>query len=533
MGRDIRGVQAFARAGKGAPIVAVARPTAAAKNFSADGADFGPSLIDGGEVMAEVVEAQPPLLCDSLQSPVAFEGKIVLAQRGECVFTAKVKHAQDAGAVAVIMINNVPGTLWMAGQNSEIRIPALCVTQRIGQQLLAMVRAGNGAITLRLFDALVDDETKSIENVAEFSSKGPTWDGRIKPDVLAPGDPIFTARSDGNVETNACGKSGVYEASGTSFSTPLVAGMAALVRQYFREGWYPSGYKRAPDSIPSPSAALVKAMIIHSSVPLRGVIAGNRLLPLGTPPDFTQGFGRVQLNNVLRFATYPNQSREDGGYALFVDESKRLSTGQEFRYCFQQRFSAGSQLRPLKVTLVWTDPPSTPMASVHLVNDLDLILLVSTAGAPLETFAGNHALSSDKTRLDELNNVEVVSVRLVEPGSRITVIVDGRRVVQAPQPYALVVSGSADHVSCDFAEECMSVNCSAHGSCNSGRCECDDGWTGVLCDIGSQVIRSASHIRVSAMTLAVVASAHAHRLCEHQYSLCALQGTMLLGATGL
>ena len=486
-------MQAFARAGKGAPIVELIEPISAlAKNFSADGADFGPSLIDGGEVTAEVVEAHSPLLCDSPELPYAFKDKIAIVQRGECAFTIKTKHAQDAGAVAVIMINNVPGTLWMAGQNSEIRIPAVCVTQRIGQQLLAIVRAGHGPTTVRLLDALVDDETKSFDNVAEFSSKGPTWDGRIKPDVLAPGDPIFTARSDGNsaIDSTSCGKSGLYETSGTSFATPLVAGMAALVRQYLREGWYPSGFKRASDSIRSPSAALVKAMIIHSSVPLRGVSDGNGRLSakLGPPPDFTQGFGRVQLNNVLRFATVQNGSREDGGYALFLDESKRLGTGQEFRYCFRQRFSAGVQPRALKATLVWTDPPSTPMAFVHLVNDLDLIVLVTTAtSAQLQTVVGNHGLSSDKTRLDELNNVEVVSIPLIEAGSRITVIVDGRRVVQGPQPYAVVVSGSADHMPCDSFDECIAVNCSVHGTCSGGRCECDDGWTGVLCDIGSQV----------------------------------------------
>jgi hypothetical protein len=128
------------------------------------------------------------------------------------------------------------------------------------------------------------------------------------------------------------------------------------------------------------------------------------------------------------------------------------------------------------------------MAFVHLVNDLDLIVLVTTAtSAQLQTVVGNHGLSSDKTRLDELNNVEVVSIPLIEAGSRITVIVDGRRVVQGPQPYAVVVSGSADHMPCDSFDECIAVNCSVHGTCNGGRCECDDGWTGVLCDIGSQV----------------------------------------------
>ena len=74
----------------------------------------------------------------------------------------------------------------------------------------------------------------------------------------------------GNIATSTCGKASFEEVSGTSFATPLVAGMAALVRQYLQEGWYPSGRRSDRDAIARPSAALLKAMLVQSTVALRG-----------------------------------------------------------------------------------------------------------------------------------------------------------------------------------------------------------------------------------------------------------------------
>lgn len=69
-------------------------------------------------------------------------------------------------------------------------------------------------------------------------------DGRLKPDVLAPGQFIVSALSDENIKTFQCnGLNSLRESHGTSMSAPVVAGHAALVRQYFMEGWYPLGRK--------------------------------------------------------------------------------------------------------------------------------------------------------------------------------------------------------------------------------------------------------------------------------------------------
>ncbi len=108
-------------------------------------------------------------------------------------------------------------------------------------------------------DGMVD----SIDDIVAFSSRGPCEDGRRKPDVIAPGTFILSTRSSQIPSNNFAW--GAYPPArnyymymgGTSMATPLVAGCAALVRQYLREIHQPS--------ISNPSAALVKAILIHSA----------------------------------------------------------------------------------------------------------------------------------------------------------------------------------------------------------------------------------------------------------------------------
>lgn len=79
----------------------------------------------------------------------------------------------------------------------------------------------------------------SEKNVADFSSQGPTTDGRLKPDICAPGHRIKSAEA-------VLGSEPVCDTvsmSGTSMATPIVAGNAALAREYFRAGYYPTGLR--------------------------------------------------------------------------------------------------------------------------------------------------------------------------------------------------------------------------------------------------------------------------------------------------
>jgi len=110
------------------------------------------------------------------------------------------------------------------------------------------------------------ETNETPDSVAAFSSRGPTGDGRIKPDVCGPGDPVESTRASGEAGLATCS---VASMSGTSMATPALAGTAALLRQYLTEGkhkqYSPHGYNFSVYSISNPSSALIKAMLIGST----------------------------------------------------------------------------------------------------------------------------------------------------------------------------------------------------------------------------------------------------------------------------
>jgi len=256
--------------------------------------------------------------------------------------------------------------------------------------------------------------------VAGFSSRGWTHDGRVKPDVVVPGRWVRSASSDRFVGEMNCD---AELKSGTSMASPTAAGLAALVRQYFVDGFYPDG-RPDPAASFAPSAALVKAALIASAVDLTTLGCGD-VRPIPSPD---QGWGLVQLDRVLYFPGAPFRLMVDDRNASF-DSSGDGAAVADFRV-----MSSG----PLKVVLVWTDPPSSSLAETNLVNDLDLVV-----EGPDGTFLGNQFVEGVSVRGgagDRLNNVEVVWRPEVRPG-RWTVSVSPHRIVESGQGFALIVTG--------------------------------------------------------------------------------------------
>jgi subtilisin family serine protease len=255
--------------------------------------------------------------------------------------------------------------------------------------------------------------------LAGFSSCGPTADGRIKPDITVPGTNIVSADNDIDVSSDNCG---TRTMSGTSMASPGAAGLTALIRQYYTDGWYPGGTAHSAQGF-APSAALLKATLINSAARMSG--SANK-----TARDTCQGWGRVLLDDALFFA---GQSRR----LWALDDSKSFKTGVKRARTVKFKVRSGSE--PLKVTLVWTDAPSTPAASVNLVNDLDL-----TVSGPKGTlwrgnvFAGGRSASGGSP--DRLNNVEQVLLDNPAPGTY-TVSVRPINLPAGRQPFALVVTG--------------------------------------------------------------------------------------------
>ena len=157
-------------------------------------------------IVAPLVLADPPSACGALH---AAPGAVLVAARGDCLFTEKAAAAQRAGAVALLVMNTETGRLAMGGSGA-IGIPVFALSKADAAVLRRLMEGAGGAVSAQL--PLAPDASASahsISKLAAFSSRGPAADGRVKPDILAPGFPVISARSDGNLSTRQCGVSQV------------------------------------------------------------------------------------------------------------------------------------------------------------------------------------------------------------------------------------------------------------------------------------------------------------------------------------
>lgn len=227
----------------------VEAPPALAGEVVSTPAQFGPAPSAQG-VLGNVVASAPLDACTALSNPGEVAGRIALVDRGSCNFTVKVKNAQLAGAVAVIVANNAGGPLiTMSGDDASITIPSVLVSQADGATLREALASGVTA-SIRLANL--------AGTVAASSSRGPRGgDLVLKPEVAAPGVSI----------TSASARSGNQGAtfSGTSMATPHTAGVVALVRQR-RPDWSAAEVKAAVMS----TARAVLTVPAEAAGPLHG-----------------------------------------------------------------------------------------------------------------------------------------------------------------------------------------------------------------------------------------------------------------------
>ncbi|HKS40270.1 MAG TPA: S8 family serine peptidase [Blastocatellia bacterium] len=222
-----------------------------------------------------------------------------------------------------------------------------------------------------------------INSVIDFSSSGPSADGRIKPDILAPGTHIQGARSQDNAFTagGVCGP-GNYPtgqtlytwSSGTSHAAPAVSGAAALVRQFFQQS---VGHP--------PSPAMIKAFLTNSTTYMTGFRANDDL------PGRSQGWGLLNIGRAL-----------DNAPRMLVDQDQVIAnTGQVVTVSGH----VADPTKPFRVTLAWTDAPG-PTAANPIVNNLDLQVVIDGKTYLGNRFAG--AVSVEGGTADPLNNLESV-----------------------------------------------------------------------------------------------------------------------------
>ena len=177
------------------------------------------------------------LACSSLTAG-SLNGAFALILRGTCSFAQKVNNAQAAGAVGVIVyLDNAADTLFPPSGLASTSIPAVMIDNASGVALKSFL-AGHLNHTA-VIDPLLTAKNATANEVAYFSSRGPSFSWRsqtvadfgLKPDLVAPGTDIFTATQKYDPNSDMWNPDGYGAYSGTSFSTPIVAGAAALVHQ--------------------------------------------------------------------------------------------------------------------------------------------------------------------------------------------------------------------------------------------------------------------------------------------------------------
>ncbi|MEO6039223.1 MAG: S8 family serine peptidase, partial [Saprospiraceae bacterium] len=227
----------------------------------------------------------------------------------------------------------------------------------------------------------------SFGQVAAFSSRGPAYDGRLKPDLVA------------------------YGNDGTSGAAALVSGAAAVVQQALRVqtgAW--------------PSAALVRAVLLNS--------AEDAARP---GPDFLSGFGNLNLKNALETVA----GQQFAGGELGQGETRNFP------------LTIPPNTRSFRAMLSWDDPPAAPNAARALLHDLDVKILAPDGSVWLP-WVLNPAPVPDSLdlpalrRRDTLNNVEQVSLEYPAPGVY-TIQVTASNISTASQAFSLTWRFEADH----------------------------------------------------------------------------------------
>lgn len=248
--------------------------------------------------------------------------------------------------------------------------------------------------------------------IADFSSLGPVDDGRMRPDLVAPGCERGGDR--GITSLRACSGHGLL--CGTSMSTPVVAGIAALVSERLRAS--PRGEVILP--------AAMKAILACSS---------RDLGPAG--PDYTFGYGQVDARAAIDL----------------VDRGAIIESQVSHQETVVHEFVLPAEREQLRVVLAWDDEPGEPLSGRNLVNDLDL-RLVDPEGTTHHPFVLNpqwpgEEASRGPNRRDPSEMVEVDGAA----AGNWRVEVAGFSVPSGPQTFALAIGSREAAAPIAVAEE--------------------------------------------------------------------------------
>jgi len=301
---------------------------------------------------------------------------------------------------------------WEGDYESTCQLVDAIATGSLGRPFLSVWAAGNERAYGRCGttywttgipgpakNSIVVGATNSNDrSMTWFSSWGPVDDGRIRPDVCAPG---CQTNGDGGITSTTQG-GGYGVMCGTSMATPATSGVIALVLHQMR---------LQPGGMIWPLPSTIKALMI------------NTALDLGEPgPDFQFGFGEIQAQAAV------DAVRERHALVEALIEHGEQTTFE---------FDVAAPMDELKVSVVWSDPPGEQLATVVLVNNLDIHLESPTGQIHLPWLLAPLDPAAPATRgVDVLNPVEQVTVSTPEMGVW-TLHVAATAVPEGPQAYSV------------------------------------------------------------------------------------------------
>ena len=380
-----------------------------------------------------------PDLYSNLFTPLYTSGARVFSNSwGSTASSGASAAAYTADAVSVdkFMWDHPDSLIMFAAGNTGVSSTVRILSPSTNKNGVCVGASFNDYESWQAVYGINTDTGFNVDKVANFSCRGPTNDGRLKPDIVAPGAWVTSALGIQSSSSLHCDLK-LFE--GTSQATPAAAGNAILVREYFMRGFYPSGQASAKDGF-VPSGALIKAILLHSGQKMSAVaghdVNGNLqvLESMNIYPNNIQGYGRIQLDAVLNFgkatrkpltlfvvgAAYRNST------SLYATLS---STGSKATYVV----STSSDTSELRVTLAYTDMPGVAGSAKPLINDLDVSVIQQSNNERYLPLPNNA-----NSRID---NVEMIIISDPVPYTNYTVTVTAYS-LSTVQPYALVITGN-------------------------------------------------------------------------------------------
>ena len=354
-----------------------------------------------------VTVGSPENGCAALPSAIDSNQIVLLKSDGvSCSHAERLKNAETAGYYgALVYANETKARLAsMVDDQTSSSFLSAFIPMKDGLLLRALVEKGDlnandvfPALTIKVttIEAFSDNQ---YEHAAAFSSAGPTDDGRIAPLLVAPAQNIES------VDVNTTNTASVVHCkvassiSGTSYAAPAVSGALAITRQYFTDGYYPSGEKISENALTNVSGMLLKAVLINGARQLEGFDPLDRT-PLESAPSMKAGFGRVDLANSLKLKDIDSNVQSPTNIYV-MDDSGLIFTEVTASYGACMLLSDDTT-ETLSMTLTWYDEPSLSGSDGSLINDLDITLYYSRdMSGTFETIAPLYR--------DSLNTVEKI-----------------------------------------------------------------------------------------------------------------------------